>query len=57
MWELYSSIENTKEFMALWTKMAMTCFDRCVNNLQNTNISKETEEYNCVENCVGKVNL
>lgn len=48
--------ENTKDFLALWTKMAVTCFERCVTNTQNSMIDQNSKEYSCIENCVGKVN-
>ena len=48
--------ENTKDFLALWTKMAVTCFERCVTNTQNSMIDPNSKEYSCIENCVGKVN-
>ena len=49
--------ENTKDFLALWTKMAVTCFERCVTNTQNSMIDPNSKEFSCVENCVGKVIL
>ena len=49
--------ENTKDFLALWTKMAVTCFERCVTNTQNSMIDPNSKEFSCVENCVGKVRV
>ena len=49
--------ENTKDFLALWTKMAVTCFERCVTNTQNSMIDPNSKEFSCVENCVGKVGV
>jgi hypothetical protein len=39
--------------MALWTNMAVKCFERCVATT-NTRLTEGTAEYKCLENCVNK---